>query len=225
VRGRRRDRRGGDDQPDQVNRGSDIEQEAGAEAADDEGGRAPHAHRAVGAAEAAEPAERVGIRQRHDRRVEHRREYESHRDGNGALRETDRAIADNRASGREHDRQTQGVVPVGAARGDRDREHAHDHRDREHDPDHVGIEAFGREPDRQERQLHAERNEQRGVKQRQPRRKRSAELGRGVMRDGRCVAAVCAPASVVGLQSRPPADRIIQDRRCRPTRPQRRPCP
>ena len=53
-------------------------------------------HRAVGAAEAAEPAQRVGVRQRHDRRVEHRREHESHRDGSGALREPDRAIADNR---------------------------------------------------------------------------------------------------------------------------------
>jgi hypothetical protein len=52
----------------------------------------------------------------------------------------------------------------------------HDHRDRQHESDHVGIDALGREPDRQERQLHAKRNEQRGVKQRQPPRERRAGL-------------------------------------------------
>jgi hypothetical protein len=62
------------------------------------------------------------------------------------------------------------------ARGEWDRDHANDHRDRQHDPDHVGIEALGREPDRQEGQLHAERNEQRGVKQREPPRERRAGL-------------------------------------------------
>jgi hypothetical protein len=43
--------------------------------------------------------------------------------------------------------------------------------------DHVGIEALGREPDRQEGQLYAEGYEQRGVEQRKPPRKPGAGLG------------------------------------------------
>jgi hypothetical protein len=167
----------GHDQPDQVARGGDIEQNAGPEAADNERGRAPHPHRPVGASEAAEPAQGVSIRQRHDRRVEHRGEHESHRDGSGALRKADHAIADNRPGGRNHDRHAQGIVPVGTASRERDREHPHDHRDRQYDPDHIGIEALGREPDRQEGQLYAEGYEQRGVEQRKPPRKPGAGLG------------------------------------------------
>ena len=172
----RGDHRGRHDQPDQVACDGDIEQDAGAETAGNERGRAPHPHRTVGAADASEPAQRIGVGQRHDRRVEHRGEHERRRDGGGALGYPDHAVAYDRSGGRDHDRHAQGIVPVGVPGRERDREHAHDHRDRQHDSDHVGIEALRGEPDRQEGQLHAERDEQRGVKQRQPPRERRAGL-------------------------------------------------
>ena len=65
--------------------GDDVEQEAGAEAAGNEGDRAPQAHRSIGAAEVAEPAQRIGIGERHDGRVEGGGERERSHDGGGTL--------------------------------------------------------------------------------------------------------------------------------------------
>jgi hypothetical protein len=62
-------------------------------------------------------------------------------------------------------------VPVGAARSERDRKYAHDHGNRQRDADRTGIETLGREPQRQERQLHPERDEERGVEDCEPPRK------------------------------------------------------
>ena len=163
--GSRGDHRGSHDQPDQVTRGAIIEQDAGAETAGDERGRAPHPHRTVGAADASEPAQRIGVGQRHDRRVEHRGEHERRRDGGGALRlarprrslrplrRRAITIAMRKASCRSACRVASGIANTRTIIGIANTS-----------PDHVGIEALGREPDRQERQLHAKRNEQRGVK-------------------------------------------------------------
>jgi hypothetical protein len=87
------------------------------------------------------------------------------------LRKSHHAVAEHGHPRRDRDRRAQRVVPVGAARCERDRKHAHDHGERERDADRVGIEPLGREPQRQERQLHAERDEQRGVEHRKPPRK------------------------------------------------------
>ena len=155
-------------QPDQVLRGDDVEQEAGTEAAGDEGDRAPQAHRAIGPAGSAEPAQCIGVGERHDGRVEGGRERERRHDGHGTLRQSDRAVAQRGRRCRDHDRRAQRIMPVGAARRDRDGEDPNDHGDRQHDADRADIEPLGREPDRQERQLHADYDEQSRVKSRQP---------------------------------------------------------
>ena len=168
-RGSDRERR--HDEPNQLTRGDEVEEEARPEAADDEGGGTPKPHRAVGALKPAETAQRIGVGERHDRRVEGGRQRQRHGDGNRALCESHHGVAEHGHRGRDQDRCAQRVVPVGAARCQRDREHAHDHGERERNADRAGIEALGREPERQERQLHAERDEERGVEDREPPRK------------------------------------------------------
>ncbi len=116
-------------------------------------------------------AERIGIRQGHDRRVKDGRQRQRQRDDGGALRHPNETIAQHRHRRRDHDRHAQRVVPVGAARCQRDREDPHDHGDRQRDADRTGIEALGREPERQERQLHPKRDEERGVEDCEPPRK------------------------------------------------------
>src|SRR5262249_50657217 len=55
------------------------------------------------------------------------------------------------------------------------------------DADRTGIEPLGREPQRQERQLHAERDEQRGVEDREPPRKRRMEERQTAEQQLQCV--------------------------------------
>jgi hypothetical protein len=60
--------------------------------------------------------------------------------------------------------------------------------------------------------LHAERNEQRGVKQRQPPRERGAGLERRAMQVWSCDAAVRVLAAVVCLQSNVPIPKFTRAR-------------
>ena len=149
--------------------GSDqFEHEARAEAAENEGRRSPQPHRAVAAAALGQTAQRISIRERHQRRVEESGEHQGGENRRHAGHQPGQRIARHRRRRRDGERAAHRVVPVGDARRQRNSDDADDHRNREHESDLAGIEAARRKPDRQERQLHAERGEQRGVEYREP---------------------------------------------------------
>ena len=85
-------------------RGDEIEQDAGAEAAGNEGRRAPQPHRAIAAPCAAQAAQRIGVGQRHHRRVEGGGERESRHDGERPVGKPDRAVPNDGRRRRDHDR-------------------------------------------------------------------------------------------------------------------------
>ena len=96
---------------------------------------------------------------------------------NDPLTCAERGIAGDRSSSCEHKRGAHRVLSVCLVRRQRNRHDAHDHRDREDKPDLAGIESLGGEPDRQKWQLHAEDDEKRRVKTRQPSSKGSGYGG------------------------------------------------
>ena len=159
---------GGDQEPDQVAGRDPFQQQARAEAADDKGRRSPQPHRTVADAALGQAAQRIGVGQRHQRRVEARSERQGGEDRGDARHQPGGRIAGDCRRRGDGEGAAHRVVPVGDPRRQRNRDDAHDHRNREREPDLAGIEPACREPDRQERQLHAERREQRGIEHREP---------------------------------------------------------
>jgi hypothetical protein len=148
----------------------DLDGEAGDEARRDERHRSPQPDRTIGAAAHGQALERIGLRERHDRRVEHGRQRISKEDRECAGRQADQHESDRADAGADHDRLTQGVAAVGFARGERNAEHADQRWHGDHQSDQRRIDALGLEPDREKRELDAREYEKRDVEGCQPRR-------------------------------------------------------
>src|SRR5262249_25726919 len=179
--------------------GNHVENQTRSRAANNEGGGAPKSHRAVSAAERTQPAQRISIGQRHERRVKDGGECKRNGDGESSLPQSQRAITEHRQRRGDRDDRAQGVLTIGDARRKRDCEQTHDHGDGEHHSDGARTEPLGREPERQEWHLHTERGEQRGVEDRKPQRKGGKEERRRTKRsrrDGSKISSASRPRSL-----------------------------
>ena len=150
-------------QPDQILRRHDMQQQASPKAADDKTGRSPHTDRTIGPAVPGKAAQGISVDQRHGRCVDEREQRKDRENRNRAVHQTDQAVTKTGRGGADNDGGLQGIAAIRLTGHHRDGDDPDQHRRCQHQADHARFEAFCRKPDREKRELYAQSDEIGGV--------------------------------------------------------------